>query len=114
MSILTLKEMRNVILTKNAAVSYNGKVISRKNIHELPSEAEWTIFSGQNTDAVDKDLENQIAQLEKQRQLLQESKKVSAETKPVEDKKQPKVKLAGEVLPDEVLSSSVASRETKK
>ena len=104
--MLTLTDMRRIILAENGSVAYQGKSISRANIHELPSEAEWAVAAGKNFDAVSQDLDKQIAELARQKQLVEEGKKASESKKP-ETKKLLKMQL------DEPEAELVSSKPAK-
>jgi len=109
--MLTLQEMRQIILSNNASVAYGGKVISKSNIHDLPSEAEWALAAGQDLGKVKADLESEKLKLEAQIKLVESAEKapIKPETKTAETKKAAtKVKSIEEEL-KEVFSSKDVS-----
>jgi hypothetical protein len=105
--LLTLKEMRNIILTQNGSVIWQGRSISRSNIHELPSEAEWAIAAGQNTAEIELDLEKERERIDQQLALLKANKSSEVEKPKKTKKDNEKLSEDEKPLPEVVLSSKV-------
>lgn len=101
--------MRAIILTKGGSVIWNGRLISRENIHELPTEADWAIATNSNLNTVQSDLENELKRIQEQLKVVEAAKVKVPESAPVE--KVPEVKVEGEEPASEVVISSRKAKQ---
>ena len=99
--ILTPKEMRNVIMN-GGSIAWQGRLITRENIHELPSQADYSVLTGEGIDSTKLSLEQQMEDLKMQMAKLSEAKSI------------PKVKAEKSKTSDETLESSLISSKPVK